>query len=67
MHPPQLAEQFVKEQPVIEKDVMSSVSMADITEPFLFNKLIDSAVRERDADEMVGDKERRGLSICRVL
>ena len=66
MHPPKPAEQFVNEQLVRENDVMSSVSIADTTDPFPSDKLIDCAVRERDAEEIVGEREMRGWVMLRL-
>ena len=60
MHPPQSAEQFVKEHSVMEKESMSDVSIADITDPFWSANVIDSTVSEREAFEMVGAREMRG-------
>ena len=36
----------------IEKDTISDVSVADTIDPFSLDNLIDSALRERDADVM---------------
>ena len=53
-------------QSVIEKDSMVEVSVADITDPFPLFRLMYSAMRERDAEDIDEEREMSEDEIVRV-